>query len=117
MPTKVPVPPPPIRTGEPNWATIEQSRQFQSLVQTKMSFIIPATIFFVCYYFALPILVGYFPSVMEHKVIGNINVAYLFALSEFAMAWIIMALYVQNARKTDALEKHVLDDVKAGRLR
>jgi uncharacterized membrane protein (DUF485 family) len=82
-----------------------------------MRLVIPATIFFLGYYFALPVLVGYFPEIMERKVIGNINVAYLFALSEFAMAWIIMALYVQNARATDVQEQRVLDDVKGGRLR
>ena len=82
-----------------------------------MRLVIPATIFFLGYYFALPVLVGYFPEIMERKVIGNINVAYLFALSEFAMAWIIMALYVQNARATDVQEQRALDDVKGGRLR
>jgi uncharacterized membrane protein (DUF485 family) len=82
-----------------------------------MRFIVPATVFFVAYYFALPILVGYFPGVMERKVVGNINVAYLFALSEFAMAWIIMALYVRNARATDVQEQRVLNDLKGGRLR
>jgi uncharacterized membrane protein (DUF485 family) len=117
MPTRAPAPPPVRKAEPPNWTAIEQSQEFQSLVRSKMRFIVPATIFFVGYYFALPILVGYFPGIMEHKVIGNINVAYLFALSEFAMAWSIMALYVLNARATDVQEKRVLDDVKAGRLR
>ena len=118
MPAKATASPPPVRGAQqPDWTAIEHSQEFQSLVRSKMRFIVPATIFFIAYYFALPILVGYFPAVMERKVIGNINVAYLFALSEFAMAWIIMALYVRNARATDAQEQRVLDDVKGGRLR
>jgi len=112
------MPAPPLTpSAEPDWTAIEQSNEFKSLVSAKMRFIVPATVFFVCYYFALPILVGYFPSVMEQKVVGNINVAYLFALSEFVMAWIIMALYVQRARAFDAQEHHIVEDVKAGQLR
>jgi uncharacterized membrane protein (DUF485 family) len=115
MATKIPAPPP-RQAHEPNWTAIEQSDDFKALVSAKMRFIIPATIFFVCYYFALPILVGYFPGVMERKVVGNINLAYLFALSEFAMAWIVMALYVRKAQAFDVQEKHVLENVK-GKLR
>ena len=114
MVTKTVAPRPPARAAEPDWTAIAQSSEFKSLVSAKMRFIIPATVFFVCYYFALPILVGYFPGVMERKVVGNINVAYLFALSEFAMAWIVMALYVQRAHGFDAQEKRVLDDVMKG---
>ena len=36
------------------------------------------------------VLVGYFPSLMERRVAGKINLAYLFALSQFFMAWTIM---------------------------
>ena len=104
--------PRPVRGAGPDWTAIEQSASFKSLVAAKMRFIVPATVFFVCYYFALPILVGYFPTLMEHKVVGNINLAYVFALSQFAMAWIIMALYVQRARTFDAQEKLVLDQAK-----
>jgi uncharacterized membrane protein (DUF485 family) len=109
--------PTPVRGAEPDWTAIEQSSEFQSLVRAKMRFVVPATVFFVAYYFALPILVGYFPGVMERKVSGNINVAYLFALSEFAMAWTIMALYVRNARATDIAEQRMLNDLKDGGLR
>ncbi len=45
--------------------------------------------FFIVYYFALPLLVGYAPQLMATKVFGVVNVAYLFALSQFFMAWLI----------------------------
>jgi uncharacterized membrane protein (DUF485 family) len=116
MATNISTPAPP-QGSEPNWTAIERSADFKALVSAKMRFIIPATIVFVCYYFALPILVGYAPDLMQHKVIGSINLAYLFALSEFAMAWIVMGLYVRRARDFDVQEKHVLDEVKSGALR
>ena len=47
---------------------------------------------------------GYFPGVMERDVFGEVNVAYLFALSQFVMAWVVMWLYVRRARAFDAME-------------
>jgi uncharacterized membrane protein (DUF485 family) len=35
-------------------------------------------------------------------VVGNVNVAYLFALSQFFMAWILMVMYIRRARVFDA---------------
>ena len=66
-----------------------------------MAFVVPATLFFVVYYFALPIAVGWFPKVMETKVLGDVNLAYLFALSQFFMAWILAFAYVAVAAGWD----------------
>ena len=46
------------------------------------------------YYFALPLVVGYAPQWAAKKVFGVVNVAYLFALSQFFMAWLVAVLYV-----------------------
>lgn len=94
------------------WHAVEADTDFQQLVSTKRSFILPATVFFIVYYFALPVLVGYFPSVMSRNVIGHINLAYLFALSQFFMAWIIMALYVKEARVFDSLAEKIRGKVR-----
>ena len=91
-----------------DWAELERLPEFRSLVRAKRAFILPATIFFVAYYFALPVLVGYWPEAMSRRVFGPLNVAYLFALSQFAMAWILMALYVRRARRFDAQAEAVL---------
>jgi uncharacterized membrane protein (DUF485 family) len=96
------------------WAAVEESADFQELVAAKRSFIVPATIFFVIYYFALPVLVGYFPKLMSTNVVGHINVAYLFALSQFFMAWIIMALYVRRARVFDGMAARIVARLKGG---
>lgn len=76
---------------------------------TKRIFIIPAFIFFVVYYFALPVLVGYAPQFMSIKVIGNVNLAYLFALSQFFVAWLIAGLYVRAANDFDRLSKDIVE--------
>ena len=105
MPDPTPHPHP---HATPDWPAIEAEPAFRDLVGAKRRFMIPATVFFIVYYFALPVLVGYFPGAMEKDVIGEINVAYLFALSQFAMAWVVMAMYVRRARDFDAREHEIV---------
>jgi uncharacterized membrane protein (DUF485 family) len=105
----MPDPIPPGDAPPHDWTAIEAAPEFRALVASKRRFIVPATIFFIVYYFALPILVGYFPEAMSRDVVGRINVAYLFALSQFAMAWAVMALYVRRARGFDAQEHAIVE--------
>src|SRR5712691_12424854 len=92
-----------------DWSRVTQMPEFRSMVKAKLRFIIPAVVFFVVYYFALPVLVGYAPGLMSKKVFGVINIAYLFALSQFFMAWIIAALYLRAAAKFDKMEHTVIE--------
>lgn len=98
----------------PDWTALERTPEFRALVRAKRRFIVPATVFFVAYYFALPILVGYWPEAMRRPVVGRINVAYLFALSQFVMAWALMAAYVRRARAYDRLADAVRRQAGAG---
>ena len=91
------------------WDRIAESRAFKDLLSTKKTFVIPAFAFFVAYYFALPIAIGYAPKFMTMKVIGNLNLAYLFALSQFFVAWIIAALYLRAATNFDRLSQDILE--------
>jgi uncharacterized membrane protein (DUF485 family) len=84
-----------------DWERIAAAPEFRELLRRKRAFILPATVFFIVYYFALPVLVGYFPEFMSRKVIGALNIAYLFALSQFVMAWVIAWLYVRAAERFD----------------
>ncbi|HEX8896151.1 MAG TPA: DUF485 domain-containing protein [Terriglobales bacterium] len=96
-------------TGSTQWDKIAATQQFKDLMATKKIFIVPAFVFFIVYYFALPVLVGYAPNFMATKVIGNVNIAYLFALSQFAVAWIIAGLYVKAANDFDRLSKDIIE--------
>ena len=60
-------------------------------------FVWPVTIFFLVYYLALPILVGVAPDTMGTKVFGNFTVGYLFALSQFLMAFVVAWVYARWA--------------------
>ena len=106
------------KASQSTWDDIAESKAFKDLMATKKIFIVPAFIFFLVYYFALPVLVGYAPQFMATKVIGQVNLAYLFALSQFFVAWIIAGLYVRAANGFDRLAKDILEkaeDAKGGK--
>jgi len=84
-----------------DWDGIAADPDFKKLLIAKARFIVPSTIFFLVYYFALPILVGWFPGMMSQTVWGDMNWAYLFALSQFFMAWVLAAIYVGVAAGWD----------------
>ena len=91
-----------------DWEKLAASERFKNLLRAKRRFVIPAMIFFVAYYFALPVLIGYARPFMEKRVWGPVNLAYLFALSQFFMAWIIAALYVRAATRFDKMAADVI---------
>jgi uncharacterized membrane protein (DUF485 family) len=95
-----------------DWDRVAGLEEFRALLKAKLKFIVPATIFFAAYYFALPILVGYAPGLMKKEVFGVVNLAYLFALSQFFMAWIVAALYVRAAGRFDKMAEAILTKLK-----
>jgi len=97
-----------------DWERVAAMDEFKSLIAAKLRFIAPAVIFFIVYYFALPALVGYAPGLMSRRVLGVINLAYLFALSQFFMAWIIAALYVRAAGRFDEMARRIIHKLKGG---
>jgi uncharacterized membrane protein (DUF485 family) len=100
----------PSAEGSPgvDWGKLAASDQFGRLLKAKRRFIVPAMIFFIVYYFSLPVLIGYARPLMEKRVLGPVNLAYLFALSQFFMAWIIAALYVRAAARFDRMAADVV---------
>jgi uncharacterized membrane protein (DUF485 family) len=105
--------PPQEQHGRPHgpdvWDRIADSEDFKDLMAAKARFIVPATVFFVAYYFALPVLVGYAPQLMRKQVFGVVNAAYLFALSQFFVAWLLAWLYMRAADRFDRYAKRILD--------
>jgi uncharacterized membrane protein (DUF485 family) len=101
--------------SQSEWDEIAESQQFKDLLATKKIFIVPAFVFFVVYYFALPVLVGYAPQFMSAKVFGVVNLAYLFALSQFFVAWLIAGLYVRAAADFDRLAKDIVGKAGVGK--
>ncbi|MDZ4289956.1 MAG: DUF485 domain-containing protein [Prosthecobacter sp.] len=91
-----------------DWASLEAKPEFRELLRRKAKFSVTATIFFVIYYFALLVLVGWFPDLMKKPVLGKINIAYLFALSQFFMAWGLAFIYTRKAAAWDKVAAAVI---------
>jgi len=92
-----------------SWERIAASSEFKDLLRAKRRTIVPLTVFFIVYYFALPVLVGYAPDLMRRKVGSSVNLAYLFALSQFFVAWAIAAVYVRAAARFDLMAKRIVE--------
>jgi uncharacterized membrane protein (DUF485 family) len=89
------------RVTREEWEALAREPEFRSLVASRRRFVVPTTIFFIAYYLALPLLVGFAPALMSRAVLGPLTVAYCFALSQFAMAWILLAIYLWRSRGFD----------------
>jgi uncharacterized membrane protein (DUF485 family) len=101
-----------------DWDRIATSAQFQDLLARKKAFILPAFLFFLVYYLLLPILVGWAPTLMSNRVFGTVTLAYLFALSQFVVGWVIAGLYLKASGKFDRLIRDLLartDGCEGGR--
>jgi uncharacterized membrane protein (DUF485 family) len=74
----------------------------------KKAFIRPAFLFFLVYYLLLPILVGCAPTLMSSRVFGSVTLAYLFALSQFLVGWVIAGLYLRASAKFDKVVEDLM---------
>jgi uncharacterized membrane protein (DUF485 family) len=95
--------PPRAATGsdhhpEIDWAAAERSPEFRELIRKKRAFVVPATIFFLVWYFGFIILAGYAPDFMGREFITDgLTVGYVLALSQFVMTWVLGAMYLRRA--------------------
>ncbi len=97
------------------WDEVAAMTEFRQLVAAKIRFIVPATIFFLVYYLLLPLLVGLAPDLMKTKILGQVNLAYLFALSQFIMAWILAFIYLRQAGVFDDMVRGIIAKLRAAR--
>ena len=92
-----------------DWDAIANEPAFKALIAAKLRFVVPATIFFMLFFFALPVSLAMAPQTMARAILGPLTVADVFALAEFAMAWILLALYLLRARSFDAAALKIVE--------
>jgi len=97
--------------AEDVWEHVAAMDEFKRLLHARAKFVVPAIIVFVVYYFLLPISVGYYPQFMDQRI-GPVNLAYLFALSQFFVAWLIAWLYVRAAHHFDELGSTIMSHLE-----
>ena len=85
--------------NEVDWDAITRDPRFQSLHRRKSSFLWGLMALSIAYYFLLPVGAAYFQDLFRIRVWGVINVALLFALSQFFVAWTIALVYSRKANQ------------------
>jgi uncharacterized membrane protein (DUF485 family) len=81
-----------------DWVAAERSPEFRELIRKKRSFVVPATVFFLVWYFGFIILAGYAEDFMGREFITDgLTVGYALALSQFVMVWVLGAMYLRRA--------------------
>lgn len=81
-------------------------------------FVWPATIFFLIYYMALNILAGTSPGLMGRKLVGEFTFGYLFALSQFVMAFVVAWVYSRwAANRMDPLATDLREKLHRQRIK
>ena len=100
------------------WQEIYDSAAYRQMVAGKIRAVCILTVFFIVYYFSLPVLVGYWPDLMAKPLLGKANGAYLLAFSQFLMAWGVAFAYMRFAGRYDVQAASILahaDAESAGR--
>ena len=93
-----------------NYAEIAQSADFKKLVSAKKRFIIPSIIFFMIFYFSLPISTSFF-TFLNNSAWGDITWAWVFAFAQFIMTWTLCICYAIKAKQFDALAKKISQSI------
>ena len=78
----------------------------------------PATVFFLAWYFGFIVLAGYAPDFMGREfIVDGLTVGYVLALSQFVMVWALGWAYVRRAdRVFDPLAARVAQRALEGDL-
>nr|WP_086022498.1 DUF485 domain-containing protein [Streptomyces xiaopingdaonensis] len=87
---------PPERPG-PDYTEVQQSQEFGELRRTYRTFVFPLTIAFVIWYVLYVLLSNYAGGFMGTKVVGNVNVAFVFGLAQFVTTFLIAWWYSRFA--------------------
>ncbi|APE20812.1 MULTISPECIES: DUF485 domain-containing protein [Streptomyces] len=76
---------------------VQEGEEFGELRRTYRSFAFPLTLAFIAWYLLYVLLSNYAGGFMGTKVFGNINVALVLGLGQFATTFLIAWLYSRHA--------------------
>lgn len=93
-----------------DWIAAEKSPEFRELMRKRRSFVLPATIFYLAWFFGFTLLTAYAPDFMGESIYEGFTVGYLLALSQFIMVWGLTWLYLKRSdRVFDPLARKAAD--------
>lgn len=99
------------KSSELDYSKIVGTPSFQRLLSTKRSFILPMSLFFLAFYFTLPVLTAY-TNVLNERAIGDVSWAWVFAFAQFIMTWSFCGIYSRKAKKFDQMAEEIIEESK-----
>ncbi|WP_210575572.1 DUF485 domain-containing protein [Streptomyces sp. GESEQ-4] len=76
---------------------VQESAEFGELRRSYRSFAFPLTVGFIVWYLLYVLLSNYAGDFMGTKVVGNINIAFVFGLAQFLTTFLIAWWYSRHA--------------------
>lgn len=84
------------------WEKTQASQEFQDLRRRFRNFAFPLTVAFLVWYFLYVGLTAFARDFVSIQVFGNVNIAFLLGIGQFATTFLIMWLYERHSsRKLD----------------
>ncbi|MCP9959474.1 DUF485 domain-containing protein [Streptomyces sudanensis] len=87
----------PAQPSAEAFARTQRSEEFGELRRAHRSFAFPLTVAFVAWYLLYVLLSNYAGGLMGVRVVGNVNVALVLGLAQFATTFLIAWLYARHA--------------------
>ena len=110
------------RSDHPVYVHLYESEEFHELRRRFRRFVFPATVVFMAWYLLYVVMSNWATGFMSTKVVGNINVALVFGLLQFASTFVIAWLYGRYMNKNAdplarRLEQRYNDELREGAAR
>ena len=93
---------------DPIYDQLHETAEFQELRRRFRRFAFPATVAFLAWYLLYVVLSNWAPNFMGHKLFGNINVALVFGLLQFATTFALAWAYARYMnRQVDPIARQL----------
>jgi uncharacterized membrane protein (DUF485 family) len=87
------------RSAHPVYVELSESAEFEELRSRFRRFAVPATVAFMAWYLLYVVMSNWAHDFMSTQVVGNVNVAVVFGLLQFASTFLIAILYGRYMNK------------------
>lgn len=93
---------------DPIYDTLHQEPDFHELRRLYRAFVFPATVAFLTWYLLYVVLSNWAHDFMSTEVVGNINIALVFGLLQFATTFVIAWMYSRySTARLDPLARNL----------
>ncbi|MFJ4961925.1 hypothetical protein EES43_05225 [Streptomyces sp. ADI96-02] len=105
----------PLQPTTEAFVAVQAGAEFAELRRSHRSFAFPLTVAFVTWYLLYVLLCNYAGGFMATKVVGNVNMALVLGLAQFATTFLIAWFYSRHAAtkldpKADAIKSRMEAD-------